>query len=233
MSEKPTLKLDWCSHEAAKYAVEHWHYSHCMPMGKLNTIGVWENEKYIGAVIYGYGATADLLTPYGLTMHEGCELVRIALNKHHTPVSKILMISIKMLKIKNPGLRLIVSFADPGEGHHGGIYQATNWVFSGDSAGCNFYRDKSGKLWHPRRVSPDPNNREKYIKTYDCERVWRPGKHRYLMPLDDAMRKQIEPLRKPYPKRGTGETDYAPGTNPETGGASPTVPLSVIQDGNR
>ena len=24
---KPTLKLDWCSHEAAKYAVEHWHYS--------------------------------------------------------------------------------------------------------------------------------------------------------------------------------------------------------------
>jgi RNA processing factor Prp31 len=27
------------------------------------------------------------------------------------------------------------------------------------------------------------------------------GKHRYLMPLDDEMRKRIEPLRKPYPKR--------------------------------
>jgi hypothetical protein len=27
MSSKPVLKLDWCSHAAAKYAVEHWHYS--------------------------------------------------------------------------------------------------------------------------------------------------------------------------------------------------------------
>ena len=53
-----------------------------------------------------------------------------------------------------------------------------------------------------------------------------PGKYRYLYPLDAAMRTQIAPLAKPYPKRGTGETDNAPGTNPETGGASPTVPLS-------
>jgi len=30
------------------------------------------------------------------------------------------------------------------------------------------------------------------------------------------MRKQIEPLRKPYPKRERGEIDNAPGTNPET-----------------
>ena len=31
MSDKPVLKLDWCSHAAAKYAVEHWHYeSRCL-----------------------------------------------------------------------------------------------------------------------------------------------------------------------------------------------------------
>lgn len=51
------------------------------------------------------------------------------------------------------------------------------------------------------------------------------SKYRYLYPIDDAMRKQIEPLRKPYPKRGAGETDNAPDTNQETGGASPTAPL--------
>ena len=28
-----------------------------------------------------------------------------------------------------------------------------------------------------------------------------PGKHRYLMPLDDEMRAKIAPLAKPYPKR--------------------------------
>jgi hypothetical protein len=54
------------------------------------------------------------------------------------------------------------------------------------------------------------------------------GKYRYLMPLDAAMRAQIAPLAKPYPKkesRGLGETDNAPRTNEETGGARPTNPL--------
>lgn len=26
-SPKPELRLDWCSYQAAKYAVEYWHYS--------------------------------------------------------------------------------------------------------------------------------------------------------------------------------------------------------------
>jgi len=46
---KVELKLDWCSYQAAKYAVENWHYSKCMPVGKLVKIGVWEDKKYIGA----------------------------------------------------------------------------------------------------------------------------------------------------------------------------------------
>jgi hypothetical protein len=36
------LKVDFCSHEAAKYACEHWHYSRCVPASKLIKIGVWE-----------------------------------------------------------------------------------------------------------------------------------------------------------------------------------------------
>jgi hypothetical protein len=55
---KPVLRLDWCSHAAAKYAVEHWHYSQTMPVGKLAKIGVWEDNKYIGAIIFGLGGAA-------------------------------------------------------------------------------------------------------------------------------------------------------------------------------
>jgi len=48
------------------------------------------------------------------------------------------------------------------------------------------------------------------------------SKIRYLMPLDDEMRKQIEPLRKPYPKRDK----QAIGSYQEhSGGAAPTVTL--------
>jgi len=50
-------------------------------------------------------------------------------------------------------------------------------------------------------------------------------KYKYLFPLDDAMRKQIEPLRKPYPKRESGEIDNAVSSNSQTGGASPTDSL--------
>jgi trehalose 6-phosphate synthase/phosphatase len=39
---KPVLKLDWCSHEAAKYACEKWHYSGRVPTSKSARIGVWE-----------------------------------------------------------------------------------------------------------------------------------------------------------------------------------------------
>jgi hypothetical protein len=52
-------------------------------------------------------------------------------------------------------------------------------------------------------------------------------KYRYLMPLDDAMRKQIEPLRKPYPKRAGSIGSDAPGLQPGEGGANPTSALQL------
>ncbi len=51
------------------------------------------------------------------------------------------------------------------------------------------------------------------------------SKHKYLMPLDDAMRKRIEPLRKPYPKRAPVEGDAVP---PLNGGAAPTRTLQTL-----
>lgn len=80
-----------------------------------------------------------------------------------------------------------------------------------------------GKLMHGRSV------RSKWGSDKNIPVEWSyagdMSKHKYLFPLDDAMRKQIEPLRKPYPKRERGETDNAPDTNQETGGASPTRSL--------
>jgi hypothetical protein len=142
MNSKLEFKIDWASHESAKYACENWHYSKCLPVPPLVKIGVWENKKFIGCVIFSRGASSNLLKPYGLTQVQGCELTRIALNKHVTPVSRIISIAIKFLKKNSPELKLIISFADPNEGHHGGVYQATNWVYSGKSAKSFKYLDK-------------------------------------------------------------------------------------------
>lgn len=201
---KVELKLDWCSHEAAKYAVEKWHYSHTMPKSKLVKIGVWEESKFIGAVVFGVGATGDLVKSYGLKSTQGCELVRVALYKHQTPVTRILSIAIKMLKRTQSGLRLIVSFADPEHGHVGGIYQAGGWLYAGLTTASDEYI-VNGKRWHGRafRASkPDHLTTKQTLQRLDPNYQVVKGsvKYRYLYPLDDAMRRQIEPLRKPYPK---------------------------------
>lgn len=228
---KPQLKIDWASHEAANYACKNWHYSGVIPVGKLVKVGAWEDGNFIGVVLFGRGANNNMLKPYGLKADEGCELVRIALKQHKTPVSKILAIAIKFLKNSNSGLKLIVSYADADQNHHGGIYQATNWIYTGlKNAGTMGAFMIHGKKVHPKsvhskgikqtlsavRAQLDPNA-EVFITK---------GKHCYLMPLDKKMQKDILPLSKPYPKRDkqANSSDQL-----ESGGAAPTVTLQSHQ----
>lgn len=195
------LKIAPCDIRAARFAVMNWHYSKAVPAGKLVKFGVWENGKFIGAVIYGRGATPNLGRPYGLEQTEICELVRVALDKHVTPVSQIVSETLRQLRQSNPGLRLVVSFADPDQGHSGGIYKAGNWLFTGTSAPAKFFRIY-GKKTHPRsvgamggiqsiewvRANVDPN----------AEIILTQGKLRYLYPLDKQMRRVISKIALPY-----------------------------------
>jgi hypothetical protein len=226
MSEKPKLKLDWCTHKAARYAVEHWHYSRRMPKSKLVKIGVWEDDVFIGVVIFGSGATPDLLNPYNLSQTEGAELVRVALKNHISPVSQIISRAIRLLKSQFPELKLIVSFADPVQKHLGIIYQAGNWIFNGESSGYWGFIDKNGKEWHPRNVWVNKKGPSKVIHKSQCEKIYKPGKYRYLYPLNKKIRKQIIKLAKPYPKNAAalenGSDDQL-----EKGGANPTQPLHI------
>ncbi len=215
---KSELKIDWATHEAAKYAVENWHYSESMPAGKLVKVGAWENGKFIGVVLFGRGANNNIGKPYGLEQTAACELVRIALTKHITPVSKIAAIAMRFLKANSPGLRLIISYADPLQGHHGGIYQAGNWIYCGKSspqAAVIF----QGKVMHKRTAQ------EKFGGIEGMKKSAVTSKHKYLMPLDNEMRKRIMPLAKPYPKRASSETSDTSAFHAGKGGATPTDAL--------
>jgi hypothetical protein len=227
MQEKPKLKIDWASHEAAKFACENWHYSKVIPVGKLVKVGAWENGKYIGCVIFGRGANNNMLKPFGLNADEGCELVRVALTKHETPVSKILSFALKFLKKQSPELRLVVSYADADQEHHGGIYQATNWIYDGlKNANTMGAFIINGKKTHPKSVHSKGIKQtiEAVRKQLDPRATifYTKGKHRYLMPLDNEMRAKIAPLAKPYPKRVKQATA---GVHPDSGGAAPTHSL--------
>jgi len=219
------LRLDWCSYDAAKYAVEHWHYSRCMPSGKLVKIGVWEDGKFIGAIMFGLGATPMLCRPYGLKINQVAELVRVALNKHTAPVTRMIAVALRMLRKLCPGLKLVVSFADRNEGHHGGIYQGGNWIYSGQSEAAKF-GVLNGKTIHPRSISEmvkrDPRVRAR------MSWIVKAGKHRYLMPLDDEMKTKCELLKMDYPKRAGSKDNVVPVHHTGEGGATPTPALQTF-----
>lgn len=198
----PKLKLDWVGHDAALFACEHWHYSKVIPVGKINACGVWENDKYIGCVLFSYGANNNMAREYNLKQIECVELTRIALNKHITPVTKIMSIAIKMVRKQNPSLKLIVSYADMNQGHYGIIYQAGNWVYVGTTKNVTNHI-VNGKTMHKRSIFDKygTNNVELLKKSgIDIKVVRVQPKHKYLYPLTDDIKRKIEVLRKQYPK---------------------------------
>lgn len=231
MSSKRRLNVDWCDFKAARYAVMNWHYSRSMPVGKTITLGAWWDEKFYGAILYSWGANHNIGSPYGLKMTEVAELVRVAIKKgHEFPVSQVLAVSQRKLVSQCPGLRLIVSYADTGEGHHGGIYQAAGWVYAGmTQVKFDFIAD--GKKLQRRAYTGTNYGQPKQELPANATPIKSPAKHRYLMPLDDAMRKQIEPLRKPYPKRVRSADGGTSGNQPEGGGSIPTRTLSQSDEG--
>jgi hypothetical protein len=215
MSSKPVLRVDWATAEAARYACTKWHYSGCVPAGKIVKLGAWEADRYIGCVLFSRGANNNIGSPYDLLQTEICELTRIALTTHAAPVSRIMAVAIRFLRRNSPGLRMIVSYADPMQGHHGGVYQGGGWTYVGRSQ-AQAEVLHNGKIMHKRTA----NALFGTIKGMQKSPVlW---KHKYLMPLDPAMREKIAPLAKPYPKRAKGQDAGHP---PALGGSTPTRAL--------
>lgn len=231
-TSKPVLKIDWATHEAAKFACVNWHYSKSVPMPPVIRFGVWEGGKFIGVVLFSRGASPHLGAAYGLTNIEVAELTRVALTSHKTPVSRIIAIALRKIKQREPGLRLVVSFADSNQGHHGGIYQGGGWIYAGTTAAKYDYIGPDGKLYRDRQVTASGKAKQfgkmtKVFKISECQAVKLDPKHRYLMPLDAAMREQIAPLAKPYPKRTTRTKEQDAGHPPALDGVTPIRALHI------
>jgi hypothetical protein len=199
---KPILRINWCSYDAAKFAVRRWHYSRSLPCAKTARMGVWEDDRFIGAIVFAWGANRHLAGEYGLKMTECTELCRVALKKHVIPVSRILSIAVKMLKREMPGIRLLVSYADLNQGHEGKIYQASNWVFVGETgheAGIML----KGKLTHRRTINSKYGTStiewlKKHVDPHASRHEGKP-KYKYLLPLDNEIGERIKSLSKSYP----------------------------------
>jgi len=189
------LFIDYCSYEASKYAVLNYHYSKAMPSGKLVRFGIWEDKEFIGSVLFGSGANPNMSKVVNLTPYEVCELVRVALNTHKNPVSKIVSFCMKKLRKDFPNIKAVVSYADPMQNHKGKIYQAMNWLYLGETkTATHFMQD--GKFYHSRTINQkkreDVNfNRDEFTKVSL-------KKYKYIYLFDKGLKKQLNEELKQY-----------------------------------
>ena len=202
-SDSDSLIVKPCSKKTAKYACENFHYLKKMAAGKSVCHGVYENNIFIGAIVYSEGSNYMIGSPYGLDNIYIYELSRVALHTHSNPVTKIISKSLKLLHNQKPELKLIVSYADPNYNHLGIIYQAGNWIYEGQKRNTYQYMIH-GKLVHGRTVfSRYGTSKIKYLRENvdeNAKMIYIRGKFKYLYPMTKSLRKEYEYLHKPYPK---------------------------------
>lgn len=195
MSQAPKLYLAFCTHKSAAFAVEHWHYSRKMPVGKANYIGVWENDVYIGVVMFSRGNTPHIGRAFGLDQTQIIELTRIALNRHQTHVTRIMRIALAMVKKHNPNLQAVISYADQTQGHEGLIYHAGGWTYLGTTPKLEKYTDGVG-IYHTRvcKVGGETRQFGRMTKVRDATnmtKIFEPGKHKFIWWFDSRIRKEF------------------------------------------
>ena len=183
-------------------AVRRWHYSRSLPAAPIRRYAVREHGRFIGVVVFGYGANPNLGSPFGLGQGEVCELVRVALSgERHSRTTQIVATCLAELQAELPRLRLCVSYADTGQGHRGTIYQAGNWFYLGTTYPAPVIL-LEGVPHHPRSVY-------QRFGTSSLQRLHAQGvaatkrqggvKHKYAYPFDAAMRRRLRRLARPFP----------------------------------
>lgn len=208
------MRLEKASYKAIKYACMKFHYAKSVPVNVFGYSVFNEKKEWCGVILYGTGANNNIAKVYNLNQGEVIELVRMALNGKQGITSKVLSLSLKLIKKDIPLCKLIVSYADADQEHYGIIYQATNWIYTG--ATMVNQKDASfiinGIRIHGKTISDrckrfglpkTEENIKKVYKTNNIEAYITKGKRKYIYPLDKSLIEMCKGLSKPYPKEIT------------------------------
>lgn len=225
----------------AKDMIIKYHYTHAWTSARY-CLGVYYRmdeadqfgnyDKLIGCAIYGFpvGAKAPTSVCEGLSKDNILELTRLFVHDGYGSniESNALSKTFQWIKDNDKNIKVLISYADNGQGHVGGIYQATNWRYEGVSSDLalmpNFGISLSNNPYnwiHSRTVfskwgSSNLEHLKKEIGKDGYVEFWRrrePEKHRYIQILAQNKRERRDLLKRmkqdemPYPKEVT-EYDY-------------------------
>ena len=200
------------SSKEAKPWVLKKHYAHKMPCVQY-AYGLYDNGILLGVVTYGQPPNPQPRKCCGPEYENlVLELNRLCIDTDKKNAASILVgRSLKLLP--SPGI--IVSYADPNQGHVGYIYQATNWLFTGEGGG-SIELFLNGERLNERTLDHKGIHTKKEKKKYVESRggYWTDAKpkYRYHMFLGNkrekkSMRKKLRYDVFPYPKGETKRYD--------------------------
>ena len=192
------------------------HYARRLPTIDC-AFGIYDNFHLLqGVCTFGRPMSHTLISGAinGLYQDNFLELNRLVINEGLQKNVLSYFVSSCLNKLPKP--LVVVSYADTSRGHHGYIYQATNWIYTGLSSKFTDYAVKGLEHMHHSsiedsvgRYDKDKNiNKHQLLKEKYGDLLYRkerPRKHRYFYFLGTRkqkkdMKKNLTYQIKSYPK---------------------------------
>lgn len=191
-------KIKKITRNEAKPFIMNLHYAKRMPSVSY-AFGLFETDVLIGVLTIGKPASHQLCIGIcGKGEHQNVyELNRLIVSKE-LPKNTLSFFVGGVMRMLAGSELILVSYADEGMGHHGYIYQATNWWYTGKTP------ERTDKY------TPKGRHSRHYDDTMPHLRKVRTSKHRYVYVPSKRKRKQIKeiinyPIHEEYPK---GDNEY-------------------------
>ncbi len=151
MIDRNIYKVIKISYAQAKPWILKKHYAHRVPVIQYS-FGLFKYKKLIGICTFGLSGNRYL--------NNYIELNRLIVEDGEKKNVTSILVS-KSLKLL-PKPNIIISYADPNQGHVGYIYQATNWIYTGLSASSIVW-EKDGIEYHNKSVWEKFNTNKKSV----------------------------------------------------------------------
>jgi hypothetical protein len=180
-----------------------YHYLHSMPACNSLLFGAYDGSGHlVGAMSFGSGPRMMHRLVHGATQKDYLVLTRFWMADEMPRNSESRFLGLVFKALRRTSVRFLVSYADPAAGHVGYIYQATNWIYTGQPS-TRPLLSFGDRVIHSRSVNTvlgSASVRRLRGMGLDVRTVEQPGKHRYIYFLDKRWRKRltVDPL--PYPK---------------------------------
>lgn len=154
------------------------------------TIGAKIDDLLIGCITFSSITRKEIAKKQKLCHTQVRELVRMCIHpEFHKPNfgSWLMSRAIHFFKEKYPDVKMLISFADTTQGHDGGIYKASNWLFDGETGSSYHYANKNGEKFHKKTIydrakSIGMKERE-YAMSQELFRIEEMPKKRFLYKL--------------------------------------------------